>query len=278
MKSILVPTDFSNTSCMAHEYAKAVAKKFGCEIKAIHAYTIPQLETSIPTGIREALRARQVEAAEEQFKDFFCARPNQKSDEDVAVRIKEKYLVSEGYPAETICHFSEADDVDMIVMGTKGSHNLAEKVFGSVTTFVIEKCNKPVLVVPETATFDGIKNIAYATNYELGDEKFIEFLEMFSRNFEANTHFVHVNTKSSTLTPTGHDGGEHVHFDMGFVSFTEVAGDTVMKGLDNFIEKENIDVLAMFIPNRGFWDQLFHASLTKKMVFHSKVPLLIYHG
>ena len=56
MKKILVPTDFSNTACFAHEFAKALAKIFDADIFAVHAYSIPYLESTVPSEIRQEIK------------------------------------------------------------------------------------------------------------------------------------------------------------------------------------------------------------------------------
>ncbi|MEM7106071.1 MAG: universal stress protein [Bacteroidota bacterium] len=280
MKKILVPTDFSNTACFAHEFAKTMAKVFDAEIFAVHAYTIPYLEATVPTEIRQEIMNQQKKSVEKQFRDFFYDHPNQKSTEDIAVRVVERYTICEGNPIDVIIRESKKEDIDLIVMGTRGAHNLGEKIFGSVTTAVIENVDVPVVVIPEGATFHGMKNIAYATNYEEGDENFIEFLEIFSKKMDAMTHFLHIdNSPKNTLKSSGSKVPEtKIQFDMGFVSFTELAGDSIIDSIDHFVENENIDLLAIFIPNRGFWKNLFHKRLSKQMVFHSKIPLLFYHA
>ena len=279
MKKILLPTDFSNPAIFAHEYAKALAKTFSVDIFAVHAFQVPYFDSSIPAEVRDDIRAQEVKDAEKSFREFFKSSPNQKSNEDVTVRVHERYTISEGTPLQVILRECKNSGSDIIVMGTKGSHNIKEKLIGSVASSVMQKANVPVLVVPEGAVFKGIKNIAYATNFEKGDDEFIEFLEAFSKKTEATCHFVHIDSSDKgKLSKSGKTPETIVHFDMDFVSFTELAGTSIIGSLDNFIETENIDLLAMFIPSRTIWNELFHKSLTKQMVFHTKIPIVFFHA
>ena len=59
------------------------------------------------------------------------------------------------------------------------------------------------------------------------------------------------------------------------ITFHNVAGKNITKELEEFAETYDVDLMAMFKPKRGFFEQIFHRSLTKKEVLNSKVPLLI---
>lgn len=52
-----------------------------------------------------------------------------------------------GHAAEVIAEFAQAENVDLIVMGTHGSSALVNVVLGSVATGVIARCKLPVLLV-----------------------------------------------------------------------------------------------------------------------------------
>ena len=52
-----------------------------------------------------------------------------------------------GHAAEAIAEFAQAENADLIVMGTHGSSALVNVVLGSVATGVIARCKLPVLLV-----------------------------------------------------------------------------------------------------------------------------------
>jgi len=43
------------------------------------------------------------------------------------------------------------------------------------------------------------------------------------------------------------------------------------------IKENNIDILVMitYLKEKGFWDRLFHPSMTKRMSYHTTIPLLV---
>lgn len=58
------------------------------------------------------------------------------------------YLVWEGDPAEVILAASEAEDVDVVILGSHRRGALGRFVLGSMSTKVSEQARCPVLVVP----------------------------------------------------------------------------------------------------------------------------------
>lgn len=87
---------------------------------------------------------------------------------------------------------------------------------------------------------------------------------------------VHVNTKSN-------DGAiKHVAQNEGvksdFTEFCIVDNYSVSRGLDIYATAKNMDMLALSIPRRRFWERLFHQSTVKKFALHTKTPLIAIHG
>jgi nucleotide-binding universal stress UspA family protein len=51
----------------------------------------------------------------------------------------------------------------------------------------------------------------------------------------------------------------------------------VFSSLNAFIDEHQIEVIAMTRQNKSFIKRLFTGSLTKKMAYHSHIPLLAFH-
>ena len=50
----------------------------------------------------------------------------------------------------------------------------------------------------------------------------------------------------------------------------------VDSALDQYVEVSRADVLAMFTHELSFFEKVFDRSMTRKMAFHSKIPLLAF--
>ena len=134
VKSILVPTDFSETSDAALKYATDMALAFGARLYLVHVpgETGVTFEANFPfADFDKAARARL---------DAFL------NQEDVE-RLRPEYAVRLGVAAEEIVRYADSRDVDLIIMGTHGRTGVAHLLMGSVAEQVVRTAPCPVLLV-----------------------------------------------------------------------------------------------------------------------------------
>lgn len=63
-------------------------------------------------------------------------------------KIKNRFIDESMNPGEGICAAAKKENVDMVVMGTRGLSPLRRTVLGSVSDYVLHHANLPVAVVP----------------------------------------------------------------------------------------------------------------------------------
>jgi len=59
--------------------------------------------------------------------------------------------VVRGDTVASLCTLAEAEDVDLVIIGTRPRGPLARTLLGSVSARLLSRCSKPVMVVPERA-------------------------------------------------------------------------------------------------------------------------------
>lgn len=268
MKKILFPTDFSPTARNAFQYAIRLADDLGATIDLISIYHLPMIDASnIPPDYIDQILQEKRSKTEEELRAFVRG-----VDIQVIGKLKAEYGL---FISQEITDTARYGEYDLIIMGTKGSHNQVEKIMGSVTTNVMMQANCPVLAIPQDATYKRIHELAYASDFQPSDHLAIEQLMNFAHDLNAKVHFVHVETN----VPAGvvEDYFQVGTFPQGFSDFTVVNHTSVVDGLQEYVSDNEIDALALFIPKRRLWERLFHNSLTKRMTFHSDTPLLVFH-
>lgn len=268
MKKILFPTDFSKTAKNGFEYALKLAEAMDATVDIMNVYNISfSAAEGMPAEfIQDMLHQKKVNT-EEKLTAFAEGADANFSGEKIPV-----YGV---FIPEEVISRSKLGKYDLIVMGTKGEHNSVEKLVGSITTRTMMNASCPVLAIPEDAVYKNIEDIVYATNFTPTDTVAVQQLMQFSSNIGAVMKFVHVETEPSIGAVN--DTILLENFPFKFTEFTILNNESVMEGLDNYIEKESVDLLALFIPKRRLWERLFHRSFSKKYAFHTKVPLLVFH-
>jgi len=132
IKKILCPVDFSSYSLRALTTAKEISDKLHAELKVIHVIPEEKVKGIIeePLEIEKYLLYLKEEAIEKL----------QKLDKDI------QYEVISGIPSEEI--LKKAEDVDLIIIGSKGRSYTEAVIIGSVAESVIKNSKIPVLLIP----------------------------------------------------------------------------------------------------------------------------------
>lgn len=142
LKTILVPTDFSDTSDQALRYGKALARAFGASLHVLHVVQEPFAQPWAVEAYGFSLATLQEEWTREA---------TQRLDASVTAEEREALKVTLatqlGHPFLEVLRYAEEKGVDLIVMGTHGRGPLGHVVMGSVAERVVRKAPCPVLTV-----------------------------------------------------------------------------------------------------------------------------------
>lgn len=274
MKNILFPTDFSHAAEAAFIYALKVADKLGAAITTLHVYQLPDIRgVQLPNTLQEVYESIDLEEFE-NFRDTI-PRLRQIAEENSMQHVPVRHAMQHGETVNSILQYARELHVDMIIMGTKGATGLREIFFGSVAGEVLENASCPVLAVPLDAQFDGsINRIAMTTSFSEEEKNALKWLQAFARLFKAQTFVVNVDTSHTEFYRHQMDHLSTEFSEMPDLEFKELEGEYIEEPLSRFLEEKQIDLLAMLTHKRTFLQELFNYSQTKRMAYHSKVPVL----
>ena len=148
IKTILVPTDFSEHAQCAFDRACDLARQLGAKIHLLHVQSESSLRTAIKQGLLdvastdENVREAVSKLIEERFSQALTVTDRSQIDVDHTTRRGDPDFVISAYAAEV--------GADLIVMGRHGAGFIDEvraAVIGSVTEAVIRKAPCPIMLV-----------------------------------------------------------------------------------------------------------------------------------
>jgi nucleotide-binding universal stress UspA family protein len=142
-KTILCPTDFSDCSQRALEYATELAKTLGGELRLLHVVQLP-LYVGLENGPATV-------AASAQYLEELRQRSEQRLRSAVEACHQSSGVKVSGSIAEGAAHVSivaASEDADLVVMGTHGRSGLPRLLVGSVAERVVRLAHCPVLTIP----------------------------------------------------------------------------------------------------------------------------------
>ncbi|MGD1839660.1 MAG: universal stress protein [Thermonemataceae bacterium] len=274
MKSIFVPTDFSEYANNALTYALSIAKEASneAEVVLLNAYQVPYSTSTIRSD-------KIYDVLEEGSKSGLDNLAAQYTDTYPDVKITTKTY--KGDLKNYVNTDKFAEQYDLVVMGTKGASSLENVIFGSTTTSILEKSKVPVLAIPANAAYSSIKSIAYASDYLKEDLQVISKLVDIAQSFEAAIKVVHVIEKDydDFEEMVRFKGFEAVVSDtIGFenITFDKVISDDFDQGLKKYMSEQEVSLLAMTTHKRSFLAKLLVPSLTKMITMHAEVPVISF--
>jgi len=139
VKKILVPTDGSDYSMRAAEYAIGIAKMFSAQILVV--YVIDEVV------INQISKATERDNVEQELKEAGQRYVNYVLGLAEKEGVKSSSMLAKGRPYEQIVHLVRQSNIDLIVMGTYGLRSAERVLIGSVAERVIEYAPCPVLVI-----------------------------------------------------------------------------------------------------------------------------------
>jgi len=267
MKTILVPTDFSNAAMNAAEYAINFATEIKANVLLLHAYNVPRaLGGDVPVFVTTS---EELQKNNEELLKKEMTRLKKQTTVPIA------YKAKMGFAADEIVE--EEKNVDFIVMGMTGAGKLSEFLLGSITTATLKKVKTPVIVVPEKIKYKSPEHIALASDYALINIDTLDVLKELIKSFDSKIYVVNIKQKKEEVSiertvaeikPERQlNGTEHFYY------FPE--HEDLVEGINEFVKTKKADIVAV-IPHRyNLLDGLFHKSFSKKMAFHARVPLLV---
>jgi nucleotide-binding universal stress UspA family protein len=167
---------------------------------------------------------------------------------------------------------------DVIVCAMKGVAKAFRKIFGSTTSALIHKSDIPLIVVPEKAVFNIPNNIALASDLDPETSaSTLELLKVIGEKFTSGLSVVWVVGEDfDAENEMRYRPSEFIKGLRGLNPVFEFPkGGSVTKVLEDFIRKNNVAMLAMIPHKHDFMERFFTESITKKMIFHSDIPLLV---
>jgi nucleotide-binding universal stress UspA family protein len=272
MATILVPTDFMEAGKNASDYAAQLAEELNYDLLLFHVYNMPVIVSPDVTGtmmvdneqLRQDINKRLKEEANRLAKD-----------RKIVVNTK---TVS-GMTVDEIVTIEKEISPAMIVMGHRTRGDVEEFVFGSAATGMLRKAHSPLLIVPENAKFKKLENILFPDDHKFDDV--VDLDPTIKKIFKTYNSTIHIVTiipeqtaaSGSTQAVATNEKIEN-YFGDTFHIYHVVENNDVAEGLNSFVERNRIDLVTMMPHKHNLFEKLFIGGVTRKMAFHTRVPLL----
>jgi nucleotide-binding universal stress UspA family protein len=161
-KKILCPTDFSESSYEAIKTAGEIAFHFGSELYVLHVVSpVPVVPLGAePSAFNVSLYEQELETSSKKSLEEIIHQLEWK---DLKVRL----IVLRGNAADEIVRIAQEENVDLIVIATRGRTGLDRFIFGSVAEKVVRLARCPVLTITSQSPAEAKREIPQEKGKEL---------------------------------------------------------------------------------------------------------------
>jgi len=288
IERILVPIDFSDYSLNACFFALHLASRNDEEILLFHVFFNPMIDAmAFPDAFTYQSNMAEIfkdleQSAQNQMKDFLrrinnYARLKNLNEKNIRTELRA------GQPGEEIDNIIKTYRPGIIAIGTRGHEEHGSEVLGSVAARVIDTAGTPVLLVTQDARLkeEGEIKLLYATDFDDSDYKSIKSLIKILSGYNIRILCVHFKTGSeksnnsekmndmkSSFAKTNKKLSLECHI---------IESENILEGVNNFIEANDIELIALTHRKRNIFYRLFNPSLAKKLLFQTKRPVFVFN-
>jgi nucleotide-binding universal stress UspA family protein len=182
---------------------------------------------------------------------------------------------------ENICRLAHTFRATLVVVGITGKSAVEQAIFGSNTLKLVDENLYPVMIIPQDAVYKGINNVAFASDFiNIEDTTPSTLISSVLEMFNPMLHIVNVNNEHYvSLTEEIQQGKEKFRemFSTYKMEFYFITMNDFFEAMDNFVKDYKTDILITVPKHRSNSIWHFKPSHTKRLVYHSHIPILAAH-
>ncbi|AKD04105.1 universal stress protein [Pontibacter korlensis] len=281
MRRILVPTDFSEEARNAYEVAISIARRTGAAIKLLHVVETPYYSSNFSaTGdvmlgsdnMEQVFMLRLLESTKSQMNELLRSLPHD------GVEVVQEVDVDR--PISKIRRTIKEDNVDLVVMGSKGSSGLDEFLIGSNTEKVVRTAECPVLTVKHRIPNFNVREIVLASDFKREIGHAMSHFKNFQELFGARLHLVYINTPGAFESSSNlRQKLQYTAEKYSLQNYSINIYNDVMEedGILHFANDIQADLIMMATHGRTGLAHLLSGSIAEDLVNHTRIPVLTVH-
>lgn len=270
--NILIPTDFSESSNVAIDYAVQLAIKKNDNISLLHTYKLKYNDIGLFLDFDDSIK----EIAKEEIDEKLASLKNQYPQLSTS-QLKGQLIMGNLSDVIEDIH----SDFDLVVMGSKGKTGLEKVLIGSETARVIGSTSIPTLIIPASCKFENNDELFFAIDLKESLKRIeLELIQNLSTE-EKRIHLYHnyhdaleisVNEEKDLLK-------DFKNYFPGTITTIDLDFSTdKLNAIEDAIEEHQPKLVVVKAKHRKLLQSFFHKSISKELSYHTKQPLLVLKG
>lgn len=272
MKTIIAPTDFSNSSINAVYYAADLAESTSALLVLLNVVEVPVAASEIP--VAESVFDGLVNLAGQDL-DRLKSEVYSRCKGNIEINSK----VIMGSVATEIKEVSEELHPFAIVMGKREGNSMARILLGSSTLSTVKHNPYPILIIPDHISFKGIHKIGLACDLRNVETIPFKLLDDWLSVFSPTLDIIHLSKHERDFKSL--DVAESIflehHLNKFRPKFNFLTGDKLVDQLNDFASEHQLDLLIVVPKKHGFL-ALFDKNHASEIIIHNNSAILSIHA
>lgn len=276
MTKFLVPTDFSDTSKNAARFAVQAVANAKDKDSTIILYNLHDVVAAGSDG------SLLTETENDRLTILTEALENLKSELLTLGNVKIDIVLEAGSSlVDSLERYVRHHGIDLVIMGITGATRLEQIFMGSNTLNLVDKGIGPVMIVPPDATYHPIKNIVLASDLkDVETTTPVAPIRSVLQLFGASLHIVNVDSEHY-VEITDEYKSEKAKMEKMFSGYSPefyfIRQYDFQEAISQFSVDRSIDAIIIVPKRNSFLSGLFKTSHTKKLAYHSHIPIVAIH-
>lgn len=267
MKTIIAGTDFTPSSLNACKYAALLAQKLNCKLVVFNLFQAPVLHSNSGLyGISySSVKKTSEQSAEKVVKELAQLFPS----------IKISAFSAAGSFEEELNLFTAKHRIEAVVMGLEAKTRISKFIWGSHGVNIISKIEASVIIVPEKYRHHRLENVLLAVdNIEKLKTASFKVVEKFIKTSQTQLSLLHVRTPEEII---GRSKATFLTINKVKREVLQQKARTIEDGIKWFCRDQEIDLVGIISRKHSVFYNLFNESVTKRVAFSAKVPVMALH-
>ncbi len=275
MRTILIPTDFSENALHAIKYAQDIFKCERSRFYFLHAYAdevygqFSSRNQADFNRAKENVKKETEKKLQKLIQDITDTPPNPLHSYESVTDFDS--LV------DAVNDFVNEINLDLVVMGTRGKTDDKKIAFGSHTIQVFKYVQCPVLAIPQEANYHEPKKILFPTDYMLPyKRRELKLLNGLSGAYKSVIHCLYISDFED-LSYRQLDNKRFLTESLpdAILSFERIGVKNKSEAIQEYIEQKNIDFLVMVNSRHSFLEEMLYRSTIDEIGLTTKIPFLV---
>lgn len=262
MHRVIIPVDFSETALSAARYTALMLAGKKDALAILYHNFEQEDDYYIVRSFMETLRNDLLQKG------------------DAAV----EYVIERGGNLiDNLERMAKSREATLIAMGITGKSVLQQALIGSNTLKMVDRRVCPIMIIPTSASYHPIQNVAFASDFkDVKNTTPVELIKRVLEMFGPRLHIVNIVPEQDAADNPDKEQARKDFLEMFrdySPEFYFITMNDFQKGIDHFVKDHPIDIL-LTIPRHQSNELgvLKNSSHTRRLAYHSRIPVLAAHN